>query len=252
MYIIQNKNRLFINTSLGCSAKCRYCYLPNIEIDNNIPEVKTKKAEEIINELANYHFNEKFLISLGCFSECWSNQCKKETLKILKFFLAKGNQVQLSTKKQIKAKDIKSIVKYIKYKGQLVIFISSSTISECSKIEVNTDSIAKRFKTFQLSKIYPIVTALYIKPVLKDITVKDINLYKDYIRKYEIDDVVVGSMLTCDMSKEKVAFSSKKPLYYNPNNDELIMCHSLKEVCNVFTRSTQVMNKYKQKEKSNS
>ena len=38
--------------------------------------------------------NENTLITLGCFSECWDDYNKLETLKLIKYFLEKGNQVQ--------------------------------------------------------------------------------------------------------------------------------------------------------------
>ncbi len=72
-------------------------------------------------------------------------------------------------------------------------------------IEKNTKKIENRFKTFDLiKKNIPVV--LYIKPVLNDITYKDMDLYKMYIEKYKIENVVVGSIFTNELSNETVHF----------------------------------------------
>ena len=34
-YLFSNEpGRLFVNTSLGCTANCSYCYLPNLKYSN--------------------------------------------------------------------------------------------------------------------------------------------------------------------------------------------------------------------------
>lgn len=60
-----------------------------------------------------------------------------------------------------------------------------------------------------------------MKPILKGITIKDIELYKDVIKQYGIKDVVVGSIFSEEKSAETVHFSDKEVLFYNPVSDEL-------------------------------
>jgi len=66
---------------------------------------------------------------LGCFSECWDNINKLETIKLIQYFLKKGNQIQLATKKEIKLEEMNQFKNLIQYLGQLIIFVSSATIS---------------------------------------------------------------------------------------------------------------------------
>ena len=40
------------------------------------------------------------LISFGCYSECWDEKNKPQTIKLIKYFLEKGNQIQVATKNQ--------------------------------------------------------------------------------------------------------------------------------------------------------
>lgn len=153
---------------------------------------------------------------MGCFSECWDNINKSETIKLIQYFLKKGNQIQLATKKEIKLEEMNQFKNLIQYLGQLIIFVSSATISQHSIIERGTDEPDKRFNTFSISSMLDIPTVLYMKPILQGITIKDIDLYKEIIDKYSIKDVVVGSIFGKKPSDEKVHFSNKELLFYNP------------------------------------
>lgn len=135
-YAFMKNNRLFINTSLGCKGKCTYCYLPTLGYGNDIKKYQTIKSNqllEIINK--NYNITKDILITIGCYSECLDEYNKKETLDIIKYFLKKGNQIQLSTKKEIIESDFKEIKDLIKYYGQLIIFTSSTSITNQENIE---------------------------------------------------------------------------------------------------------------------
>ncbi len=245
----KDDTRIFINTSLGCSGKCLYCYLPKVGYGNKDNNYKTISANNVIEmiEQSNYNLNNDTLITLGCFSECWDKNNKEETLKIIEYFLKRGNQIQLSTKKKISIKELAMLTPYIKYYGQLIIFISTTTISNASIIEKNTESIEKRFETFEILKNLNIPVILYIKPVLKNITIKDLDLYKRYIKHYNINDVVVGSIFTNNITDETVHFSNKNELFYTSVEDENIIISELSKICSVYRRSTEVTNYYKKK-----
>lgn len=44
----KDNKRLFINTSLGCSGECLYCYLPKLGYGNKNNNYKTISANNII------------------------------------------------------------------------------------------------------------------------------------------------------------------------------------------------------------
>ena len=51
-YLFSKDNkRIFVNTCLGCTAKCSYCYLKKIGYDNSSIVSNVKKAEELIEEI---------------------------------------------------------------------------------------------------------------------------------------------------------------------------------------------------------
>lgn len=247
----KDKKRIFVNTCLGCTGKCSYCYLNKIGYDNNSVTGEVQKAEELIEEIEQYGISKDTLITLGCFSECWDDNNKPETIKLIKYFLQRGNQVQLATKKQITLEEAKEFENLIQYIGQLVVYVSSATITRWNDLENQTDSPKKRFSTFEISKSLNIPTILYMKPVLKGITIRDIELYKKVIEKYGVRDVVVGSIFGEKESNETVHFSDKKVLFYNPVSDEFEIKRKLMGVENlrVFSRSSEVMKYYKDKNK---
>lgn len=246
-YLFANDNkRIFINTSLGCAGQCSYCYLSKMGYSNSLENYRTISAKRIIEFIENnkLDINQKTLITLGCYSECWDEYNKNETISLIKYFLKRGNQIQLSTKKQIMKDELDEILPLIKYFGQLVIFVSSVTISKHDTIEKNTTPISERFQNFALFNSLNIPVVLYMKPVLKDITINDLKLYKKYIEQYKIKDVVVGSMFTSNISEETVHFSNKNKLFYTKNSDEDIIISELSKVTNVYKRSSEVMYKY--------
>lgn len=248
LYSKDNK-RIFINTCLGCTGKCSYCYLGKMGYDNKNIVGEVKKAEELIKKVEEVGISKDTLITLGCFSECWDNNNKIETIKLIRYFLQKGNQIQLSTKKEITLDEAGKFEKLIQYIGQLVVFVSSATISKWDIIENGTDSPSKRFNTFEISKVFNIPTVLYMKPVLKGITKQDIELYKEVIQKYGVREVVVGSIFGEKEAEETVHFSDKGTLFYNPISEEFEIKRRLMELGNlrVFSRSSEVMQYYKDK-----
>ena len=70
------------------------------------------------------------------------------------------------------------------------------------------------------------------------------KLYKKYIEKYNIKDVVVGSIFTNYISEETVHFSNKNELFYTKNSDEDMIISELSKITNVYKRSSEVMYKY--------
>lgn len=234
----KDNHRLFINTSLGCMSKCSFCYLSKLGI-KCISKKSFKEVLDLLKE-SNYEYTKDTLITIGCFSECFDEINKNETIKLIKFFLGNGNQVQMSTKRFVSYDDIKDIIPLIKYKGQFIIFVSSSTISNYEEYESGTDDLEKRFKSFDLIK-YNIPVILYMKPILQDITIKDVSLYKKLIVEKGIEHVVVGSLFTEDISDETVHFSSENKLYYNECDDEKKIIEDLKSCTKVWRRSTEVV-----------
>lgn len=113
----KNNDRIFINTCLGCNGACSYCYLPRLGYNNKSNDLLVREASQIIKDIEESEINidEKTLITLGCFSECWDEKNRPQTIELIRYFLQKGNQIQLSTKKQVTVEDVKGFQDLIKY-----------------------------------------------------------------------------------------------------------------------------------------
>ena len=96
---------------MGCVGQCEYCYLPKMGYSNSSNNIKTIFSWDILDciKLNKIHINKKTLISIGCYSECWDDYNKKETINLIKHFLKKGNQIQISTKKEIIEEELSKI-----------------------------------------------------------------------------------------------------------------------------------------------
>ena len=90
-YLFSNEpDRLFINTSLGCSSNCSYCYLPKLKYSKG-KKLDTYITADVLIEQVNLYDNfkegkEGTLISFGCYSECWDEQNKPQTIKLIKYY----------------------------------------------------------------------------------------------------------------------------------------------------------------------
>lgn len=245
-YLFSNEpDRLFINTSLGCTANCSYCYLPLLNYSKGKKLNTYISANEIIEQIKLYdNFKEGkdgTLISFGCYSECWDEQNKHQTIALIKYFLDKGNPIQISTKKYVDYNDLTDINNSIQYYGQLTIFISSATISEWNKFEKGTTNPTERFKSFEISNKLNIPVILYIKPILYDITLKDVDKYIDVIKKYGIKHVVVGSIIKTNGTGEVAPFVNDNSMYTEPIEQENDIIKSLSTISKVYTKSIHVL-----------
>lgn len=209
----------------------------------NLEVVSKNQIIEFIND-NNLEIDENTIITFGCFSECLDSKVKNETLELLKHFLKKGNPVQISTKQEIIYDDFKELLEYFQSDNQLVVFISCACISDNDKIEIKASSLSKRLNGFEVLRKLGIPSCLYIKPFLKDITINDVGKFKDIINTYKIENVVVGSIFSSNKSEQKTRFMLKKDFYYSEDCQENYLISQLEDVCNVYTRSTQVLNKY--------
>jgi DNA repair photolyase len=202
-YLYGDTNRIFLNTNLGCSSQCSYCYLPELNIAIGTKANKHMSVNDLFNSLLeNTDFSagkDGTIISLGCCSECWDEANQGNTIELLSKLIPLGNPIQLSTKREVKLASIQPLLSELAWYGQLNIYISNSTISHWDEYEQKTTAPMHRFKSFDLKSTNKIPMYLYIKPVLLGITIKDIEQYISIANQYNLD-IILGEMFTTNES----------------------------------------------------
>ncbi|WP_305406300.1 hypothetical protein [Photobacterium leiognathi] len=243
MYVYGTPERLFVNSTLGCRSRCSYCYLPALNLGINADSLFVLPSTEIINMIENHEYfssgRNGTIISIGCYSECWDELVRDSTLEIISYLLKKGNSVQFATKRFVSSECIDVLHSYIQWKGQLTIFISSTSISHWDKVERNTDSPSVRFESFRISKEYNIPTYLYIKPVLSSITINDLDTYSEIMRKYDVEGVVIGAKFikSDDENTEFAPVGEQVLKECNITNDAIVMFDAFSSEFNTFRES---------------
>lgn len=225
MYVYGTSERLFINSTLGCASKCSYCYLPSLNYELGASALDVVNSPTLI-ELVERHpefapGKHGTIISLGCYSECWDDFVRQSTLELIEYFLIRKNSVQFATKRYISHTHLEKIAPHISWEGQLCIFISSSTISNWKNVEHGTESPEKRFEGFKSTEIYNIPTYLYLKPILKNLTLSDLKKYLAVSKKYKVTGVIVGRKFTKNRNPNNnlAPIGEGKLRYCNISND---------------------------------
>lgn len=193
--VFGDRRRIFLNHYLGCRSRCSYCYLPKLGIAIGQPDVSPYPPVTVANAVINWPSFEKgrngTILSIGCYSECWDPQVRRETKKLILHLLPLGNPIQLSTKRAIELRDIEYLRQKQVWEKQLNIYISCATISQWQLFEAGTSSPARRFNSLRQLMQVGLTCFLYIKPVLQGITIRDISEFVEVVEMAGIS-VIVG------------------------------------------------------------
>jgi len=243
--LADNPKRIFINPTLGCLARCSYCYLPHIGLGFDSIESRYSAEQLIEYVVSNKNYipgKTGSIISIGCYTESWYDFNKKATQDIIKYFTKTDNPVQLASKRVIDVSDLRSIANHISWDGQVSVYTSCSTISHWQRFERNTIPPYERFINFKLRTLEGLGSYLYIKPVIKGITIQDVAAFSKIIHENSID-VVVGSMFVLDESgQRKIAPIGGGILACSETEEEDVMIDKLSNFCRVYRNSTDVFS----------
>lgn len=248
-----DQKRLFINTGIGCEGGCKYCYLPHIgisDVDRNIDKMaivrdveRREKGGEFIKG------SHGTVVSFGCFTECWNENIRKLTLELLLYFINKGNYIQLATKEFIEQNDIELLKNHLKFKNQLTINVSLPVYYKAKQIEPNTEDVKKRIENFKYNKIYEMDIVLYIKPVLENITIKNLDIYIELINKYKLK-VIVGNYLEVNRMKGgTLHIIGNQEMWQRDSEQQKKLVMVLKKITQVYENSVQIIEEYRRGEK---
>ena len=239
-FIYGNQQRIFLNTALGCSARCQYCYLPHLGLGHAPHNISAEDA------LALFYQSDDFvpgshgtILSLGCYSECWDGENKSETMKLLSNLVTHGNYIQMSTKQSISGEELKEIDSFALYPGQIVIYLSVPTLRHSAELEPGTAKPQERLSPLQwMPEHKNLYFALYIKPVIPNITLEDVPTYSRLMETYQIP-AIVGPLLAAGKGTILVGEGDLKEI---DNDESKILQDMLAQHGDVYTHSTQMID----------
>lgn len=249
-FVYGNKERIFVNTALGCRANCAYCYLPDVKSENYVNYISAEEAIRMVESDPFFRKGEEgTIISVGCYSECLDKDNAFKTKAILEHFLPMGNYIQLATKQEITQSIIDTIVDNRSYREQVCVYISLPTISGISLMERGTTPFQIRIDNIERCKSNGIITALYIKPFLERITVDDKDKYIDIVKKYNMPVIIGGFLSVCksasksDVGEDLLYEQEESPLY-----EKFVL--EFGEMCTIYKHSIELIRYLRERRKN--
>jgi len=197
--------RFFVSPILGCSAKCKFCYIYS-EGYKAKAQINAFSIEETIDYLLNHrHFvpgRNGNIISIGAWGDIFPKGDQTSiniSLVYLKELCKLGNPIQLMSRFEIDDEVVDVISKCNQYTGHILYSTSISSFSNFDMYESNVSSPIDRLKVIQKLNENDVKTNVMIKPFIHGVTDKDLELFLENFKKYEVKVCVVGKLVVDDL-----------------------------------------------------
>lgn len=249
-FVYGSKDRIFVNTDIGCRAKCSYCYLPHLANQDKINSISAQEAIIFVENNPLFEDGEEgTILSIGCYSECLDEANVLKTKELIEHFMSYGNYIQLATKQEVPQIIIDTIIHHRKFEHQVSIYISMPTMSAIDQLEEGTASVKTRLGNIKRCIISNIPAVLYIKPFIEGITDEDTDLFLNIIKKSNIP-VIIGGFLSTSSSL-KLADVGEKKLYERSESVAYKQfISSFSEKCQYYKHSTEIIEYYRGKRRN--
>ena len=145
----------------------------------------------------------------------------------------------MSTKQSISREELKEIDSFALYPGQIVIYLSVPTLRHSAELEPGTAKLQERLSPLQwMPELKNLYFALYIKPVIPNITLEDVPTYSRLMETYQIP-ASVGPLLAAGKGTVLVGEGDLKEI---DNDESKILQDMLAQHGDVYTHSTQMID----------
>jgi DNA repair photolyase len=215
-HLIWTDARVFISPSLGCPAKCQFCYLPEVGLLDveNAPAVNgSEVARKLLADARYVPGRRGTVLSLGCLSECLSPNALPSTLHLLRELASTRNRVQLATRWFLTGQPL---IDFLSVVQPLNITVFHSTIEPGAKhLELGTPGWPTRLSFMERLAHESIPNVLYIKPYIMGYTSRFLDTYVAAAIRCKIDAAVVGRLFRTSgyVHLEPPHNSSAAPVY---------------------------------------
>lgn len=197
----EQRNRVFLSSSLKCDAGCSFCYINSlIKIEKHQPLTRG----EITLLCSSIYSNKRFIpgsngtdILLGAFNDPFASDNITATLDIMRFFSMFNNYIHIASRYNFPDKYLNEIKKY----SNVIINYSISSLDNNIELK-NFDA---RFSSAKKLIGDNVKVALFLRPVLYQKTLKDLNNIIKKAKEAKIEVITVGGLYIDKYIKEKLS-----------------------------------------------
>lgn len=164
--IVFTDNRVFVDIGKGCGFACEYCYCDEAKMKQEpYSEYDIKKMVDYISDHSKFKKGlAGTVISLCPHTEpLMTEKSRTLVLYLIKKLAPYGNMIQIATKAIIPESFLEEINNFTQ-KGQLVIFVSISSIFHAKENEPYSPSLEDRLDNIRKCNKYGVSNCLYVKP----------------------------------------------------------------------------------------
>jgi len=241
-FLYHTGNRLFINTVLGCLAKCEYCYLETIGLARGRIHSKSD-CLAIINYIDSNRPNiwhpSNTLVSFGCYSEPWGKDSISDTIEIVKYLDTHKYKITLSTKQCVTNESLLKLNKV--NRDRIYFLISLPAANFISSQEIGTSSLHQRIESIDTLRQHGFRVALYIKPFIANQTVRSFSVIRKIISTHNIP-IILGKIFKVNGNGKMAAIGTSNNLHEVDNKEYYIFKRNLQKLTNVHENSYDIFD----------
>jgi DNA repair photolyase len=192
--LIWTDERVFISPSIGCPARCPFCYLPEVDADK--PRSASLSPEELADMLrSDLRFkagHDGTVLSLGCLSEPLATHSIRLTTRFLEAVRGLTNPLQVATR-WAPSEDEQTLLLDILQGFQSVVFHSMVEWGD-RVLEIGTPAPKERARFIDAVARADVRSVLYLKPFIAGHTPKFTARFIELAARYRIRHLVIGPL----------------------------------------------------------
>ena len=194
-----NGDRVFVDIAVdGCGSGCAYCYISHPSGTQVIasPEDVDEAVDGVLQDARFKPGTLGTTVSVSPSTEPFKSPASTDLIsQVLRRVVPLGNPVQIATKERVDVRVLTTIANAQVQNGQVVVFVSVSTVRKAAALEPGAAPPLARFVNFERARTAGVQTCLYVKPFLAQ-TSRELDDFICVVQQHRPDAVCVGVLYT--------------------------------------------------------